>query len=178
MTDEMIRQRIKESEETLNVCQMCGNEAGAKMAQDRLRTLREKLTGGPEAIEKRKEIETMTGCCRFCGQYITVEADPDTPEAMLNELATRKCKCEGAEIYAWKLSTLEVFGQDLETVFGDDKQDIKEMLMAAGKMIVNGKIMSIRVKQEEGKTLGLKMKKKGLCITVEQKSTMENISYG
>lgn len=178
MERETIEKRIAESEKTMEICKLCGNERGYKMAQDRVNSLREKLTGGPEAIEERKEIETMTGCCRFCGQYITVEADPDTPEAMLNELATRKCKCEGAEIYAWKLSTLEVFGQDLETVFGDDKQDIKEMLMAAGQMIVNGKIMSIRVKQEEGKTLGLKMKKKGLCITVEQKSTMENISYG
>lgn len=55
MNDETIRQRIKESEETLNVCQMCGNEKGAKVARDRLNSLKERLSGKPVEIEKRPE---------------------------------------------------------------------------------------------------------------------------
>ena len=118
------------------------------------------------------------GFCKFCGQAFMVDADPDATEAELNELATAKCTCDGATNYAWKNSVLGVFAQDLEVVFGKENGDTKELFRTAGEMIMNGRIKSISCKQSAGKTLGLKMKDKGLCITVTEKSTMENISYG
>lgn len=118
------------------------------------------------------------GFCKFCGQAYMVDADPDATEADLNELATAKCTCEGATNYAYKNSVLAVFAQDLEVVFGKENGDLKELFRAAGEMIMNGRIKSFSAKQSAGKTLSLKIKDKGLCITVTEKSTMENISYG
>ena len=97
------------------------------------------------------------GFCKFCGQAYIVDADPETTEEELNELATAKCSCDGALAAAWKESVLEVFRQDLEVVFGKENGDIKKL---------------------DEKSLNLKMKNKGLCITVTEKSKMENISYG
>lgn len=119
-----------------------------------------------------------SGFCKFCGQAYMVEADTEATEAELNELATAKCTCEGATNYAWKQDVLTVFSQDLEVVFGGENGDMKALFRKAGEMIINGKIKSISAKQSAGKTLGLKMKDKGLCITITEKSTMENISYG
>ena len=45
-------------------------------------------------------------------------------------------------------------------------------------MILDGNIKAITVKQSDEKTLNLKIKSRGLCITVTEKSKMENISYG
>lgn len=55
MTRETIEKRIAESEETLKICTMCGNEHGAKMARARINSLRKMLTEESEAIETRPE---------------------------------------------------------------------------------------------------------------------------
>ena len=106
-----------------------------------------------------------------------VEADQDATTEELNELATDKCGCDASARYAWKKSTLEVFAQDLEVVFGENEA-MKGLFAKAGEMIMDNKIKTITVKQSDEKTLGLKMKSMGLCITVTEKSKMENISYG
>lgn len=118
------------------------------------------------------------GYCKFCGQAYMVEADQDATTEELNELATDKCGCDASARYAWKKSTLEVFAQDLEVVFGKENKEMKDLFADAGKMIMNGKMKALTIKQSDEKTLNLKMKKKGLCITVTEKSQMENISYG
>jgi hypothetical protein len=117
------------------------------------------------------------GFCKFCGQAYMVDADPKATEEELNELATAKCGCEGAAHYAWKKATLEVYAQDLEVVFGQNEA-MKKLFASAGEMIMNGRMKALTVKQSDEKTLNLKMKDKGLCITVTEKSKMENISYG
>ena len=118
------------------------------------------------------------GFCKFCGQAYIVDADPETTEEELNELATAKCRCDGALAAAWKESVLEVFRQDLEVVFGKENGDIKKLFGQAGEMIMRGRMKSLTVKQSDEKSLNLKLKNKGLCITVTEKSKMENISYG
>ncbi|MBQ9613988.1 MAG: hypothetical protein IJV14_15595 [Lachnospiraceae bacterium] len=118
------------------------------------------------------------GFCKFCGQAYMIDADPEATEEELNEIATSKCRCDGALQYAWRESVLAVFSQDLEVVFGQENEGIKKLFSAAGEMIMDGKIKTLSVKQSEEKTLGLKMKDKGLCIIVTEKSRMENISYG
>lgn len=117
------------------------------------------------------------GFCKFCGQAYMVDADHEATEEELNELATAKCGCKGATHYAWKKSTLEVFAQDLEVVFGENEV-MKSLFAKTGEMIMNGKMKALTIKQSDEKTLNLKMKDRGLCITVTEKSKMENISYG
>ena len=106
-----------------------------------------------------------------------VDADPESTTEELNELATAKCGCDASIYYAWKKATLEVFSQDLEVVFGENAA-MKGIFAKAGEMIMDNKIKAITVKQSDEKTIGLKVKGKGLCITVTEKSKMENISYG
>ena len=106
-----------------------------------------------------------------------VEADQDATTEELNELATDKCGCDASARYAWKKSTLEVFAQDLEVVFGENEA-MKGLFAKAGEMIMDNRMKTLTVKQSDEKTLGLKMKSMGLCITVTEKSKMENISYG
>ena len=106
-----------------------------------------------------------------------VEADQDATTEELNELATDKCGCDASARYAWKKSTLEVFSQDLEVVFGENEA-MKGLFAKAGEMIMDNRMKTLTVKQSDEKTLGLKMKSMGLCITVTEKSKMENISYG
>lgn len=55
MNRETIEKRIAESEETMEICKMCGNERGYKMAQDRVNSLRKKLSEKSEAIDTRPE---------------------------------------------------------------------------------------------------------------------------
>lgn len=118
------------------------------------------------------------GFCKFCGQAYMVDADPEATEEELNEMATAKCGCDGAVHYAWKNSVLAVFAQDLEVVFGKENKAMKDLFATAGEMIMNGRMKVLTIKQSDEKTLNLKMKDKGLCITVTEKSKMENISYG
>ena len=89
------------------------------------------------------------GYCKFCGQAYMVDADPEATEEELNELATAKCGCEGATYYAWKKSTLEVFAQDLEVVFGKENKEMKDLFADAGKMIMNGKMKALTIKQSD-----------------------------
>lgn len=117
------------------------------------------------------------GFCKFCGQAYIVDADPETSEEELNELATAKCDCEGALTHAWKESVLQTFRQDLEVVFGKENRDMKELFSKAGSMIMQGRIKTLTIKQPGDKTMGLKMKDNGLCITITEKSKTENISY-
>lgn len=55
MSEETIRQRIAESEETMEICKMCGNERGYNMARDRVNSLRKQLSEKSEAIDTRPE---------------------------------------------------------------------------------------------------------------------------
>ncbi len=118
------------------------------------------------------------GFCKFCGQAYMIDADPETAEEELNERATEKCSCTEATNYAWRNSVLAVFGQDLEVVFGEENGSIKGLFRHAGEMIMDGKIKTMTVKKSDEKTISLKKKDNGLCITVMEKSKMENISYG
>lgn len=182
MNRETIEKRIAESEETMEICKMCGNERGYKMAQDRVNSLRKQLSERSEAIDTRpertgKEKEELVGYCKFCGQAIMVHADETYTEDDLNEIATDKCKCGQATNYRWKKSVQEVYMQDLEVVFGENEA-MKELFARAGKMVIDGKISAISVKQSAEKTLSLKMKGSGLCIQTTEKKKTENVSYG
>lgn len=55
MNRETIEKRIAESEETMEICKLCGNERGYKMAQDRVNSLRKQLSEKSEAIDTRPE---------------------------------------------------------------------------------------------------------------------------
>ena len=130
-----------------------------------------------ETMKKEKEGKAMIGYCRFCGQSIMVEADADASEESLNDLATERCRCDGAATFAWKKRVLEEFGQDVEMMFKED-DDLKEVITRAGALILDQDISSVSIKVKAGKTIGVGMKDKGLHIKITEKSTMENISYG
>ncbi len=55
MNRETIEKRIAESEETMEICKMCGNERGYNMARDRVNSLRKQLSEKSEAIDTRPE---------------------------------------------------------------------------------------------------------------------------
>lgn len=55
MEREKIEKRIAESEETMEICKLCGNERGYKMAHDRVNSLRKQLSERSEAIDTRPE---------------------------------------------------------------------------------------------------------------------------
>lgn len=55
MNRETIEKRIAESEETMEICKMCGNERGYNMARDRVNSLRKQLSERSEAIDTRPE---------------------------------------------------------------------------------------------------------------------------
>ena len=55
MDRETIERRIAESEKTMEICKLCGNERGYNMAAARINSLRKMLTEESEAIEKRPE---------------------------------------------------------------------------------------------------------------------------
>lgn len=117
------------------------------------------------------------GYCKFCGQTYMVEADEDASKDELNELATAKCDCQGAALYAWKKETLAVYDQDLEVIFKTGDDELKELFYRAGRMIMNGQMETLNVRTEHDKTVSLKMKKSALCITITEKTTMENMSH-
>lgn len=182
MERETIEKRIAESEETMEICKMCGNERGYKMAQDRVNSLRKQLSEKSEAIDTRpertgKEKEELVGYCKFCGQSYMVYADETYTEDDLNELATDKCTCGQAANRRWKNSVQEVYMQDVEMIFSKD-EEMKDLFAMAGKMVIDGKINAISVKQSAEKTLTLKMKGRGLCIQTTEKQKTENVSYG
>lgn len=182
MEREKIEKRIAESEKTMEICKLCGNEHGYKMAQDRVNSLRKQLSEKSEAIDTRpertgKEKEELVGYCKFCGQSYIVYADETYTEDDLNELATEKCTCGQAANYRWKKSTQEVYMQDVEMIFSKN-EEMKDLFAIAGKMVIDGKIREISVKQSAEKTLTLKMKGRGLCIQTTEKQKTENVSYG
>ena len=55
MDREKIEKRIAESEKTMEICKLCGNEHGYNMAQDRVNSLRKQLSEKSEAIDTRPE---------------------------------------------------------------------------------------------------------------------------
>lgn len=117
------------------------------------------------------------GFCKYCRQGIAVDADPETSEQELNELATAKCTCDGAVHHAWKNSVFEEFNQNLEVLFGKQPGFVKLMKLG-GEMIMDGKMKKLTVAQGIGKTISLGIKDKGLCVTITNKQKEETISYG
>lgn len=172
MERETIEKRIAESEKTMEICKLCGNEHGYNMAQDRVNSLRKQLE--KQRAKPGKE-GMMIGYCKFCGQSVML--DDDVTDVDLTELATEKCKCGQAATYRWKKRVQEVFRQDMEIVFKNNEA-MKELFAQAGKMIVDGQIGQISVKQTPEKTVTLKTKGSGLCIQVTEKKKTENVSYG
>ena len=119
----------------------------------------------------------MIGYCRFCGQSRMVDGDPTMSEEELNQLATSICECSGATHEAWKNSTMEVYDQDLEVLFGK-RPEIKKLMHYAGEQILDGKMISLSIKQSGEKSIGLRLKDMGLQVKISNKTTMENISHG
>ena len=119
----------------------------------------------------------MIGYCRFCGQSKMVDGDPGMSEEELNQLATSECTCPGAVREAWKNSVLEEYDQNLEVLFGK-KPELKKLMRAAGELIMNEKIEKLTITEAQGKTIGLKPREKGLCITITNKTKEETMSYG
>lgn len=119
----------------------------------------------------------MIGYCRFCGQSRMVDGGPEMTEDELNQLATSICECPGATHDAWKQSTMEVFGQDLEMMFGKHPE-VKTLLRYAGEQIIDGKMLALTIKRSGEQTIGLKLKDKGLCITKSVRIKEESVSYG
>lgn len=119
----------------------------------------------------------MLGTCRFCGQQIMVDADPDATEDELNILATSRCECPGAVHEAWKELVLEEFNQNLEVLFGR-KPGIKKLMAAAGELVADGKIKKLSITESQGKTIALGVKDKGLCVAITNRTKEETISYG
>lgn len=119
----------------------------------------------------------MLGTCRFCGQQRMVDGDPDMTEDELNQLATSICECPGATYEAWKTSTMEVYEQDLEVLFGK-RPEIKKLMRYAGEQILDGKMVSLSIKQSGEKAIGLRLKDMGLHVKISTKTTTENISHG
>lgn len=119
----------------------------------------------------------MIGYCRFCGQSLMVDGDPDMTEEELNQLAASKCTCPGAVQAAWKNAVLEEYEQNLEVLFGK-KPELKDLMADAGDMIMSGRIKKITITEAQGKTISLAQKEKGLCITTTSKTKEETMSYG
>lgn len=107
----------------------------------------------------------MLGTCRFCGQQRMVDGDPDMTEDELNQLATSICECPGATHEAWKTSTMEVYEQDLEVLFGK-RPEIKKLMRYAGEQILDGKMVSLSIKQSGEKAIGLRLKDMGLHVKI------------
>lgn len=119
----------------------------------------------------------MIGYCRFCGQSRFVETDDDMTQDDANKIATQMCECVEATHEAWKNSTLEVFEQDLEMIFGK-APEIKKLLKYAGEKIIDNKMISITIRRNSEQTIMLKLKDHGLCITKTDRTKEESISYG
>lgn len=119
----------------------------------------------------------MIGYCRFCGQSRLIEAEDGMTEEDANKRATELCECVDATHEAWKNSTLEVFGQDLEVMFGK-RPEIKRLLRYAGEQILDNKMIALTVRRSTEQTISLKLKDHGLCITRTDRTKEESISYG
>ena len=75
-----------------------------------------------DEVKKYKELETVTGGCRFCGQVMQVEAPPGCGEDVIEELVAESCSCTEAQLYEASKRRQERAHEKIELLFGEQAE--------------------------------------------------------
>lgn len=120
------------------------------------------------------------GYCRFCGssRMIPNEDAEEMTTDELNEEATRLCECREAKKYDQIQRIMEAYKNDLFTLLGEDKENVRNVLYLAGALILEGKIGSVSMSLPGDASIRVRFKKGALVTSLTKKNTQETISFG
>lgn len=125
-------------------------------------------------------MQTVTGCCRFCGQIKQVEFREDVivTEALADEQAMLTCGCTEAVHEQHRRKKIDNAQEDIRDLFGQDEatQQIAEILNAALIHIVDYKLSKVTVERGKIKAKISQTSKGGIKVerTVTQKDALES----
>lgn len=117
-----------------------------------------------------KEIEEMTGTCKFCGQTMIVEcSDP----LIANKIATEECKCEEGREFRnmeeWKFEAKN----NIESLCESMGETTITVLYGVVDAIAAGEIKKASIKVNERVNISVVLKKD--CIDVERSYKEKNV---
>lgn len=75
-----------------------------------------------DEVKGYKDLETVTGSCRFCGQLMQVEAPPGCGEDVIEELVAESCGCTEAVSYAAQKQRKERAHEKIVLLFGEQAE--------------------------------------------------------
>lgn len=114
------------------------------------------------------------GKCTYCGQVFMVdEEDPDyiTGGRCVDRIATLRCNCEGARVFAYREEQKEKANDNIDLAF-NEYESMRDTLKAAVQGMVEKKFASITIKNSDGVTGKLSITGKGtirVSKTVQKK---------
>ena len=82
-----------------------------------------------KAEKERRELITVSGTCRFCGQAAARKGLPEWTQEEVNELVTELCDCSVAADYTYKKNRKERAYERIDMLFVEDETIIVDESM-------------------------------------------------
>lgn len=114
---------------------------------------------------KAGRLETMTGTCKYCRNFVTIKADPDSTEEERDSIATSECGCKDAQKAADADTSIRVMTENINSRYADMKDCTKQMLISALKPVAYGYIDKVSVKVNDRVSIKIFSSKDGLNCT-------------
>lgn len=131
-----------------------------------------------DEVEKSGALKTANGGCVFCGQMRAMEVPEDWEQDLINELATEKCKCLEATIWANKKYKKECAHERIDELFGVKSAEpvdecAEELIHKAADCVVEWNIEKISIDIKDGTKGKISRNAKGF-IKIERSESSKN----
>ena len=117
----------------------------------------------------------MKGTCRYCGQMRIVNADIDSTEEELNELAVDDCDCEGAKIFRKRRNDADIAKATIDSLFGETHPCTAAVLKECIPLVQDGRIKEINIKVTSRVKAQLKKSKTDSTLVNKTVTTKEEL---
>ena len=109
------------------------------------------------------------GTCHFCGQQHFVAAGEESTEEQLDYLATLECDCERAQDFAELERKKNQAWANIDMLFENEGDSIKQMLKSAAESMLNGNIAKLSLTSSKGVKCSLSFR--GSSVKAERTET-------
>lgn len=116
-------------------------------------------------------MKTVTGKCKFCGQTAVLEVPDKYGQTLIDEEATKRCKCDEAVAAVRIENDITYATADIKKFFEDKDglETFKKLLLDAVRPIAQGDIEKISMTRGEY-SVAMKKAKEGIDVRITHKT--------
>lgn len=112
-----------------------------------------------EDSRKLTKIVDHIAACKFCGQATIIKGAEDMTQDNIDHAAVMQCNCDAAEEYQKRHRNAEFAKANINEIFGDDADALRQYLHAAVDKMANGILSSAKVETTTGIKAEIVLKK-------------------